>query len=166
MFRFSILLIIGMGAYWLALSGYFKPLLLTLGAISILIVVGLIHRMKIMDEETVPYLHIPKTLSYFSWLFREIAKANVDVIKAVLSPNIDVTPNMIRVKLRQQTEMGKAMFANSITLTPGTVSVCVEGDEIIVHSLLSDQVEVDDFNEMAERSAWSVGDQITRQEGA
>jgi len=166
LFRFLILLILGMSAYWLALSGYFKPLLLTLGAISILIVSGLVQRMKIMDEETVPYLHIPKTLSYFSWLFREIAKANVDVIKAVLAPNIDVKPGILRVKLRQQTDIGKTMFANSITLTPGTVSVSVEDDEIVVHSLLSDQVSSDDFNEMAERSAWSVGDHIQPQDGA
>lgn len=166
MFRFSILLILGMSAYWMALSGYFKPLLLILGAISILIVVGLVQRMKIMDEETVPYLYIPKTLSYFSWLFREIAKANVDVFKAVLAPNIDVKPDMVRVKLRQETDIGKTMFANSITLTPGTVSVSVENDEIVVHSLLSDQIASDDFNEMAERSAWSVGDQIQPQDGA
>lgn len=166
MFRFSILLILGMSAYWMALSGYFKPLLLILGAISILIVVGLVQRMKIMDEETVPYLYIPKTLSYFSWLFREIAKANVDVIKAVLAPNIDVKPDMVRVKLRQETDIGKTMFANSITLTPGTVSVSIENDEIVVHSLLSDHIASDDFNEMAERSAWSVGDQIQPQDGA
>jgi len=166
LFRFSILLILGMSAYWMALSGYFKPLLLILGAISILIVVGLVQRMKIMDEETVPYLYIPKTLSYFSWLFREIAKANVDVIKAVLAPNIDVKPDMVRVKLRQETDIGKTMFANSITLTPGTVSVSIENDEIVVHSLLSDHIASDDFNEMAERSAWSVGDQIQPQDGA
>lgn len=146
------------------LSGYFKPLLLSLGVISVLLVVGLVHRMNITDEETIPYLHIPKTISYFSWLFREIAKANVDVIRAVLAPNIDVKPGMIKVKAAQKTDIGKTMFANSITLTPGTVSVAVEGDDIIVHALLSDNVSVEDFQEMAERSAWSVGDKLHKAE--
>jgi len=162
--RFSILLIIGMAAYWMALSGYFKPILLTLGVISIFLVTGLVKRMKIMDDETVPYLHLPKSLSYFSWLFREIAKANVDVVKAVLAPNIDVTPAMMTVKSRQETDLGKTMFANSITLTPGTVSVSVDEDNIIVHALLSDSVTVDDFDEMAARSAWAVDDKISAPE--
>jgi len=165
LFRFSIFLAIGMGAYWIALSGYFTPLLLSLGLISILIVIGLVSRMKIIDEETVPYLHIPKSLSYFSWLFREIAKANVDVVKAVLAPSIDVTPAMMTVKAKPKTDIGKSMFANSITLTPGTVSVAMEGDDIIVHALLSNSVTAEDFDEMAARSAWSVGDKLERSEG-
>lgn len=144
----------------MTLSGYFKPILLSLGAISILCVVFLVNRMKIMDEETVPYLYVPKTLSYFAWLFREIAKANMDVVKAVLKPELDVKPGLITVKAEQMTDMGRTMFANSITLTPGTVSVSVDGDEILVHSLLSDSVAVEDFKEMAERSAWAVGDKI------
>lgn len=160
MIRFSIILTIGMSAYWLALSGYFKPILLTLGAISVLCVVFLVARMKIMDEETVPYLYIPKTVSYFSWLFREIAKANMDVIKAVLKPELDVTPGLISVKADQMTDIGKTMFANSITLTPGTVSVSIDNDTILVHSLLSDTVEVEDFDEMAARSAWAVSDKL------
>ena len=147
----------------MTLSGYFKPILLSLGAISILCVVFLVNRMKIMDEETVPYLYVPKTLSYFAWLFREIAKANMDVVKAVLKPELDVKPGLITVKAEQMTDMGRTMFANSITLTPGTVSVSVDGDEILVHSLLSDSVTVEDFKEMAKRSAWAVGDKLVDQ---
>jgi len=158
--RYSIILAIGMSAYWLSMSGYFKPILLILGGISVSCVVFLIARMKIMDEETVPYLYMAKTLSYFMWLFREIAKANMDVVKAVLRPELDVTPGLIKVKAGQSTDMGKTMFANSITLTPGTVSVTVDNDEILVHALLSDKVNVEDFDEMGLRSAWSVGDVI------
>jgi len=158
--RYSIILAIGMAAYWLTLSGYFKPLLLSLGGVSILCVVFLINRMKIMDDETVPYLYIPKCLNYFFWLFREIAKANMDVVRAVLKPQIDVVPGLISLKADQTTDLGKAMFANSITLTPGTVSVSISNDEILVHSLLSDTVNVEDFAVMAERSAWAVGDKI------
>lgn len=166
MIRYSIILILGMSAYWLSLSGYFKPILLTLGAISILTTIFLVSRMKIMDEETVPYLNIAKTLSYFVWLFREIAKANMDVVKAVMKPDLDVTPGLIKVKALQGTDIGKTMFANSITLTPGTVSVTLDDDEILVHALLSDQVTIEDFDEMAERSAWSVGDVLAGEKGS
>ncbi len=164
MFRFSFLLAIGMSAYWMILSGYFKPLLLSLGALSVLIVVGLINRMKIADEETVPYLHSIKMMSYFTWLFREIAKANMDVIKAVLAPSIDVTPGMLTIKAAHKTDIGKTVFANSITLTPGTVSVAAMGDDIIVHALLSNHVSKSDFDIMAEQSAWSVSDRLQPEE--
>ena len=162
MIRYAIILVIGLAIYWLSLSGYFTPLLLILGGVSILTVIGLVYRMGIMDEETVPYFHIPKTLSYFSWLFREIAKANMDVVKAVLKPDLDVTPGLITISADQTTDIGKTMFANSITLTPGTVSVSMDKSEILVHSLLSDTVTEDDFIEMAERSAWAVGDIVSK----
>lgn len=163
MIRFSIILAIGMSAYWLALSGYFTPILLTLGGISVICVLFLVSRMKIMDEETVPYLYSLKVFSYFSWLFREIAKANMDVVKAVLKPELDVTPGLISIKADQTTDIGKTMFANSITLTPGTVSVSIDKDEILVHSLLSNTVSVEDFDDMAVRSAWAVGDKLSDQ---
>ena len=161
MLRYLIALSIGMAAYWLALSGYLdKPMLLVLGVISIVLVAALVWRMKIADEETVPYGFFPLTFVYFTWLFREIAKANIDVIKAVLKPELDVTPGWLHVKATPQSDMGKTMFANSITLTPGTVSVSMEGDNILVHALLSDTVSVEDFDKMAKRSAHSVGDKV------
>jgi len=166
LFRYSIILALGMAAYWFALSGYFdKTLLLILGAISVGLVVMLAQRMKIMDVETIPYGFIPLTLAYFVWLFREIAKANIDVIRAVLRPDLDVNPGLLKVKACQKTDIGKTMFANSITLTPGTVSVSMEGDDILVHSLLSDTVSVEDFDDMAKRSAWSVSDKLTTNNG-
>ncbi|MEP6342491.1 MAG: Na+/H+ antiporter subunit E [Maricaulaceae bacterium] len=165
MIRFAIILAIGLAAYWLSLSGYFTPLLLILGGLSILTVIGLVYRMNIMDEETVPYFHVPKTANYFTWLFREIAKANMDVVKAVLKPELDVSPGLITIPADQLTDIGKTMFANSITLTPGTVSVTMDDDKILVHALLSDSVTAEDFTEMATRSAWSVGDIVsTKQE--
>ena len=115
-------------------------------------------RMKIMDEETVPYLHFPKTLNYFFWLGKEIVKANVQVVKAVLSPDMEISPTMVKVPSNPKTEIGKTMFGNSITLTPGTVTVEMSEDEILVHALLTEMSDVDGFAEMAERSAWSVGE--------
>ncbi len=159
MFRYSLILAIALALYWLSLSGYYdNGLLLTLGAISIALVLFLCSRMKILDDETVPYLHTPKALSYFSWLFKEIVKANLQVVKAVLSPDMEVSPTMVKIPSSPNTEMGKTMFGNSITLTPGTVSVEMSEDEILVHALLEDMSDPAGFTEMADRSAWSVGE--------
>ena len=156
--RFKLILILALAATWLILSGYFKPMLLILGAISIVFVLWLCGRMKIMDNETVPYESTPRTARYFNWLFKEIVKANMQVVKAVINPNLEVSPTLVRVPAPQKTDIGKTMFANSITLTPGTVSVDMEGDEILVHALLSEMSNPDDFEEMGRRSAWAMGE--------
>jgi len=158
--RFAIILALVMGATWLVLSGYFTPMLLTLGAISIAIVLWMSVRMKILDRETAPYLSLIPTLSYFCWLFAEIVKANVQVVKAVLSSELEVSPTMTKIPYANDVDIAQTMFANSITLTPGTVSVNMDEDHILVHALLSDMSKPEDFVDMGKRSAWAVGEAV------
>ena len=161
MIRFGVVLAVVLAGYWLTLSFYFEPLIMGFGAASIAFTLGLCYRMRILDSETAPYLHAPTMIAYFFWLFVEVVKANFIVVKAVLSPNMKLSPSMIRVPALQSTDIGKTMFANSITLTPGTVSVDIGEDDILVHALLAEMSNPDDFNEMAERSAWSIGEPVT-----
>lgn len=158
--RYAFILTLAMIAAWLTLSGYFIPMILTFGAISIAIVVWMSRRMGILDAETVPYLSILQTLSYFVWLFAEIVKANVQVVKAVLSPDLEVSPTLVKIPLNTEADIAETMFANSITLTPGTVSVDMQRDHILVHALLEDMSAAEDFAEMEERSAWAVGHKV------
>lgn len=144
----------------MTLSGYFKPMLLSLGVISIVLTVWIAKRMRILDGETAPYLTMPQTLAYFCWLFVEIIKANIAVVRAVMSPDMAVSPTLTRIPTPQKTDIGKVMFANSITLTPGTVSVDIQDDHILVHALLSEMSDPADFAEMAERAAWAIGENI------
>jgi len=158
--RFAFILTLAMVAAWLTLSGYFIPFILTFGAISIVIVVWMTRRMGILDGETVPYLTIPLTLQYFVWLFGEIVKANMQVVKAVLSPDLEVSPTLVKIPLNTDADIAETMFANSITLTPGTVSVDMQPDHILVHALLEDMSAAEDFEEMEKRAAWAVGHKI------
>ena len=135
-------------------------MLLSLGVISIGITVWIAKRMRILDGETAPYFTMPQTLAYFGWLFLEIIKANIAVVRAVLSPDMAVSPTLTRIPTPQKSDIAKVMFANSITLTPGTVSVDIQDDHILVHALLSEMSAPEDFAEMAERSAWAVGENI------
>lgn len=158
--RFAFILTLAMVAAWLTLSGYFIPMILTFGVISIAIVIWMCVRMGILDAETVPYLSLLQTLSYFVWLFAEIVKANVQVVKAVLSPDLEVSPTLVKIPLNTNADIAETMFANSITLTPGTVSVDMQPDHILVHALLEEMSAPEDFAEMEERSAWAVGHSI------
>jgi multicomponent Na+:H+ antiporter subunit E len=68
-------------------------------------------------------------------LIREITVSNIEVVRAILSPRLPIQPHFLRVRTRQTTDLGKVILANSITLTPGTVTVDVQGDELLVHAL-------------------------------
>lgn len=158
MFRYGLILALAMAAFWLAMSGFFTGMLLSLGAISIVLTLWLCARMGILDGETAPYLYVPLTLNYFVWLGKEIYKANIAVVKAVMSPEMNISPTMVSVPVNRKTDMGATMFANSITLTPGTVSIEMNEDTILVHALLAEMAVADDFKEMGERSGFAIGE--------
>ncbi len=158
MIRSAFILLVILVIYWFTLSGYFDhTVLLVTGGISVLIVVGLAARMKLLDTEGVPYVH-GKALVYYFWLFIEIVKANMAVVKAVLSPDMEISPTMIKVPANHITDMGRTMFANSITLTPGTISVELHEGEILVHALLKEMTDQEGFAEMGARAGWAVSD--------
>lgn len=131
--------VVGLGAsllaFWLLMSGIYTPLIISLGVASILLVLYIAHRMDLYDHETFPYHLKGRIFGYWGWLAKEIFKANIDVAKIVMSPNMPISPRLVRVKATQKTDLGLVIFANSITLTPGTVTVDIEGDEMIVHAL-------------------------------
>lgn len=131
------LVLIGfLAGLWLVLSGYLKGLLLLLGLASIALVVMVASRMDVVDDEGHPYHLQPfRVLRYWGWLLVEIIKANLDVSKRILLPSMPIEPVLLRVRASQPSELGQVIYANSITLTPGTVSVDLNDNDIEVHAL-------------------------------
>ncbi len=128
-------LCLALAAVWLLLSGIFTPFLLVLGAISCVLVVLIALRMDVVDREAVPFHLGGRIFGYWLWLIWQIIIANFDVAKRVLSPSLPISPRLIKVSAMQEGPIGQVIFANSITLTPGTVSVDVDQGEITVHAL-------------------------------
>ncbi len=132
---------LAMYALWLLLSGIYQPLILGFGAASVVLVVIIAHRMDLIDHEGVP-LHLRfRIIGYLTWLAKEIAKANIDVARLIIDPRLPIAPRFIRVPATQKTDLGRVIHANSITLTPGTVSVELEEDTIIVHAISREAAE-------------------------
>lgn len=120
---------------WLLLSGHYTPLMLGFGALSCAFVAFLAHRFDVVDQESHP-VHVSWRMPvYFVWLLIEVVKANIDIGKRILDPSLPIDPMLFEVKASQKTDLGRVIFANSITLTPGTVSVDVGKDRILVHAL-------------------------------
>jgi multicomponent Na+:H+ antiporter subunit E len=136
---------------WLLWSGHTEPLLISLGVVSTVSVVAVCRRMGLIDEEAVP-LGLPLRAPLFlPWLLWQVVKSNVDVARRILDPRLPIRPELIRVKAGQRDDLGRTIYANSITLTPGTVSVGVEGDEIVVHALTREAAEGLQTGEMDRR---------------
>jgi multicomponent Na+:H+ antiporter subunit E len=124
-----------LAALWWLLSGQTAPLLLAFGLASVLGTVWLARRMDIVDHESHPVHLSVALLRYWLHLIREIVVSNIDVVRAILSPRPAIEPHFLTVRLHQTTDLGKVILANSITLTPGTVTVDLQGDELLVHAL-------------------------------
>ena len=108
--------------------------------------------MNIIDSEGAPVeLTNFRLLGYVPWLGWEIAKANADVVRRILHPSLPISPTLIRVSASQCSEIGQVVYANSITLTPGTVSVDVEDSSITVHALSRDAADGVETGEMDRR---------------
>ena len=136
---------------WLLMSGIFEPFILLLGVISCGIVVVIAIRMDVIDHEAVPVHLTFKVLLYWPWLFWEIVNANIDVTKRVLGL-AEISPTMVRIKATQKSDLGLVLFANSITLTPGTISIDVEEDgHILVHAISREGTEGLEGGEMDRR---------------
>ncbi len=92
--------------------------------------------MSILDETPVKFqMSVLKSLGYCFWLLKEILKSNYNVCKIILSPKINIDQNLFNVPLEPKGEAAQVIFANSITLTPGTITVETESKSLIVHSL-------------------------------
>lgn len=131
-------LLFGLAALWLLLSGHYTPLLLVLGALSCCVIAWLCRRMGIVDAETVPLHLLHRLPAYALWLAGEIAKANWAVVKLVVSRGPAISPTLIDQDMSTKSDLAQVFYANSITLTPGTITVELRGGRARVHGITRD----------------------------
>ena len=141
-------------AFWLLLSGHYTPLLLTLGVVSCAFVVYLCLRMDVVDREILDAGPVLRVLLYVPWLMKEIFVSNIAVARIILDPKLPISPRMVTFRGTQTTDLGKALYANSITLTPGTITTGVEGQEFQIHALSAADLEADEESVMNARCTW------------
>lgn len=148
----AIALAVLLAGLWLGLSGHYTPLILSFGVASILISVFFAIRFDVLDREGLPFERLVAFLTYLPWLLKEIAKSNIAVLKAILEPDLKLSPGYVKLRTGCESDLAKATFANSITLTPGTVTVDIDDDVFLVHALFVEGAEPESFAEMEYRS--------------
>ncbi|MEQ8824789.1 MAG: Na+/H+ antiporter subunit E [Filomicrobium sp.] len=134
----SLVLVLALSAFWLILSGHYTGFLIAMGGLSVLFTWLLAVRMNIIDDEGQPFELIAAGPAYWTWLYIEIAKSAWAVTRVILDPRLPISPTFTKVRASQKTTAGKATYANSITLTPGTITTGVTGDVLTVHALVKE----------------------------
>ncbi len=119
---------------WLFWSGIYKPMLLWLGVISCVISLYLAHRIGFFQNHSGFHL-APRLIRYWVWLLKEVGKSSYDVAKIVLSPNLPISPTLVEVEAKPRGPIGQVILSNSITLSPGTVTLDLHDSKLMVHCL-------------------------------
>lgn len=128
-------LVVPLYGFWLVLSGIYTPFLLLAGLGAAVAVALLAWRMEIVDREGHPIHRNLGALAYWPWLAAEILKSGWQVAKIILDPRLPISPVLVRFPPSQRSTVGLVTHANSITLTPGTVTVQADRRQFLVHAL-------------------------------
>ncbi len=144
---------------WLLMSGHYSPMLIGFGLVSCTLVLLLAHRMEIVDEEGFPLGLTPRILRYLPWLAIEVIKSNLELARRVLDPKLPIGPEIVELKSSQTTDLGRVTYANSITLTPSTVTIEAEHNgDFLVHAISPESAE--------DLRSGEMNRQVTRMEGS
>jgi multicomponent Na+:H+ antiporter subunit E len=131
----AVALVATLFAFWLLLSGIYTPFLLAAGFGAAIAVAALARRMEVLDREGHPVHLTLAALAYWPWLIKEIVKSGWQVSRIILHPRLPISPTLVRFQPSQKSAVGLVTHANSITLTPGTITVEADHREFLVHAL-------------------------------
>lgn len=151
-------LFVCLGCLWWLLSGYAEPLLLCFGLASAMLVTWLAVRMSLTDFEGISLPLVGRGLLYFPWMVREVWRSNIAVARIVLAREMPISPTIFRVPAGQRSSLGRVIYGNSITLTPGTVTLQVTDEYLEVHSLTREAA--------ADLKSGEMGNRVCRLEGS
>lgn len=148
-------------AFWLLLTGSLELKFLTYGVLTALVTAWVTYPLLLIpnDAGTKKYfllgVNVGKLVLYLFWLFWQLVLANLDVLKATVRPEIEIAPRIVKFRYRVENPIAKVCLANSITLTPGTVTIDVTEDGVFtVHALTDGAADGLKEGGMQEKAAW------------
>lgn len=141
-------------AFWVLLSGQFDAFHLTLGAICSSLVAYLYHdllfaNVRVGDMRIVAW----RFITYIPWLLYQILMSNIHVASLVLRRKMPIDPKIVTFKTKLETDISCVTLANSITLTPGTITMEIRDGVYYVHALSKKVADELRAGEMEDRVA-------------
>jgi multicomponent Na+:H+ antiporter subunit E len=145
-----ILLTLTLFGLWLLLSGHYNPMTIGFGVLSSLLVTYVSWRMDREDKYAFPLIFTFRLPVYWVWLLKEMLKSNLNVSRIILSPKLPISPIMVPFRACMKSDLARMIYANSITLTPGTITTGTEGDILRIHALTWEDVDGREEDEMGQ----------------
>jgi multicomponent Na+:H+ antiporter subunit E len=146
-----LLLTLVLSVAWLLWSGLYKPLLISLGSLSVLVTLIFAVRMKFFQHtEGLAQMAI-RLPGYWLWLLKEILKSSVQVSRIVLSPSLPIQPRLVMLVCKSDDELPQVILGNSITLSPGTITIDIRETEVLVHCIDEDGAQDMESGELLRR---------------
>jgi multicomponent Na+:H+ antiporter subunit E len=143
--RNFVVLFVTLLIFWIMLNNSVATDVLLVGAVTALVIALMFQNGLALFSE---FRWTPKavftTLVFVVFFLKELVKSNVNVARIVLSPALPLTPGIVKVRTRLKSRMGRLLLTNSITLTPGTLTVDVVGEWLYIHWVTVDSAEVEE----------------------
>ncbi|WP_111979992.1 Na+/H+ antiporter subunit E [Algibacillus agarilyticus] len=130
-----------LSGFWLLLSGFLKPLLLAFGLISVTLVLILLHRMDNTDTEQQKLALNLSFLRYIVWLLGQVVSSSLSVTRLVWGNKKELRPAIGKLPIDKIPQKSRVLYANSITLTPGTLSIDIDDKYVTIHALNDESIE-------------------------
>ncbi len=138
--------------FWLALSGHYTFLLIGFGIASCAFVTFIVWRMDIADHKGHPlYLISLRVFPYYIWLLKEILVSSFTVARMAVSSKMNIDTKTTFLDAKDLKEIEKVVYANSITLTPGTLTIDVTDTHLQVHTIRADLLDSLERGDMKRR---------------
>lgn len=147
-----LLLLLILAVSWVLWSGLYKPMVLGLGAVSCILSAYMAHRMGFFRDQAVISL-LPRLPAYWWWLLREIVASSIEVARLILQPSLPISPTVVTLQAKPESPVGQAILGNSITLSPGTVTLDVHEGQLLVHCITSESARALLDGEVNQRAA-------------
>ena len=129
-------------SFWLLLSTFLDWFHLFFGLLSTALVTLFTYDMVFVNEDRGNNIKkLFRFAFYLPWILYQIILANVDVAKRVLDPKLPIDPGMITFESFLKTDLSRTTLANSITLTPGTVTIDIDDDTFLIHAIAKEPAD-------------------------
>jgi len=131
--------------FWLMLVNSLALDTLLIGAL-VSMIIALLYRdgLSFFTEFRWTAEAIAAGVAYYAYFFRQLVRSNLRLAAIVVSPALPIEPGILKIRTGLKSRMGRLMLANSITLTPGTLTVEVEGEWLYVHCVTTEQLDTDE----------------------
>lgn len=153
-----LILAVALVATWLVWSGLFKSLLLGLGVVSVGLTLWLSVRMGLHRQSVYALDLVPRLFGFWASLLVDIIKSNFEVARIILTPGLPISPTLVQLEPELEGQVGRATLANSITLTPSTVTIDAHRGVFLVHCLTEKSARETRESDLGQRLHRALGD--------